>query len=422
MKTFLAALLACVAVLAGCNSNGRIQNTTDLRAINAIAEAEPVDILIEGDTKLGSVAFASTTPYTTFTAGNANVKVRSTTTQAVLVDTQYGLGNAVRNTVIAYGKRDAAATLLLAEDTIRPAGGRARVRVAQLAPDGGTIDVYLTAGDAAIGSPLTTAVPYPQVTAPSEVTAGNYKIVFTATGTTDVLFVSPAPRAFQDGGNYTILAMPSKGGKLLNALFLEQGTGGGTYIANTFSRLKAVNGIPGTMLNLKLDGAVALSQITFTGASSYLTTNAGAHTVAFEAANVPGVNLVSQALTLDAARDYTIVAGGTSAAPRLLALTDDNSIPASGYAKVRYLNLLVDGATVDVLFNAASQASGLAPFVVSSYFLTLPGTGLTIAFTTPGGVTTIAAVVNAQIDAGGVYTAYLFGTSASPQALLVRDR
>ena len=422
MKTLLAALLASVAVLAGCHNSGRVQNTTDFRAVNAIIDAEPLDVLINGDVKLGAVAFATTTNYITFDAGNVDVKLRSTTNQSVLFDGTYGLGNAIRNTLIAYGRRDAAAVLLMPEDTVKPSAGHARVRVAQLAPDAGAVDVYISGSTTPIGTPVLSGTTYPVLAGPVEVPAGKSSIVVTVAGSADVLFSSPAPLTFQDGGAYTVIVMPSRGGKLVNALFLEQGSGGGTYLASNAARIKAVNGIPGSMLNVKLDGTAVLSAVTFTGVSSYINTSSGTHTVTLEQTSVPGSALASASLTLEGARDYSLLAGGTLSAPRLVTLTDDNSAPASGFAKVRYVNALADGATVDVLFNSASQAAGLVPYVPSSYFLTPPGTNLTIAFTTPGGVTTIAATTASEIDAGGVYTAYLFGTTAAPQALLVRDR
>jgi hypothetical protein len=46
----------------------------------------------------------------------------------------------------------------------------------------------------------------------------------------------------------------------------------------------------------------------------------------------------------------------------------------------------------------------------------------TITFATAGGVTVIATLENVELDAGAIYTAYLFGLSGSPVARLVRDR
>jgi hypothetical protein len=40
----------------------------------------------------------------------------------------------------------------------------------------------------------------------------------------------------------------------------------------------------------------------------------------------------------------------------------------------------------------------------------------------PGGVSQLATLSPVELDAGGVYTAYVFGSPSSPQARVVRDR
>lgn len=110
------------------------------------------------------------------------------------------------------------------------------------------------------------------------------------------------------------------------------------------------------------------------------------------------------------------------AAPQLVAFSDDNSLPNSGFAKLRFVNAQARTASVDVLVNFASQSSQLAYARASTYYQLAPSTTYTITFATPGGVTVIATLTPVELDSGGVYTAYLFGTQAAAQARLVRDR
>ena len=93
-----------------------------------------------------------------------------------------------------------------------------------------------------------------------------------------------------------------------------------------------------------------------------------------------------------------------------------------GLAKLRFANAMVGSAGTDVLVNFASQTTGLAYTSASAYYSLGPSTSYTITFTTPGGVTALATLSGVEIDAGGVYTAYLLGTTTAPQARLVRDR
>jgi hypothetical protein len=198
--------------------------------------------------------------------------------------------------------------------------------------------------------------------------------------------------------------------------------GTAVVVSNPLARLKAVNGLTDTTVNVKLDGSTVLSNVPFAASSTYLTTSSGSHTVSVEPVNVPGNTIASVSSTLTAGRDYTAVTAGTGASARMALLTDDNSVPNSGFVKIRFVNALADSATVDVLLNFAQQATSIPSIGASSYFQVAAGTNYTISFTTPGGITVIASLTNVELDAGNVYTAYLFGTSGSAQVRLVRDR
>ena len=77
---------------------------------------------------------------------------------------------------------------------------------------------------------------------------------------------------------------------------------------------------------------------------------------------------------------------------------------------------------MDVLVDFASQAAGINPGTASAYSTVAPKLDYVVSFTTPGGVSQLATLGPVELDAGGVYTAYLFGSPASPQARVVRDR
>jgi len=425
VKTFLrtAAVVVALASVAGCKNSGTNQNSTDMRALHAVVDAEPLDVLVKDDVKQAGVALGTTTPYANFESGTNDLKVRSTTNQAVLLEKSQSFASGQRSTLLLYGKRNALASVVLAEDATAPASGRSRVRVVGLSPDAGPVDLYLTATDISSGPAAVSGVSYGAVTTPVEVASGSYRIVLTVAGTQDILLQTSA-QSFAAGTNLTVVVFPSFGGKLVNAVLLEQGSGGGaTFLANPQVRLKAVNALQGSAgLNFKADGATLLSAVPFTASSSYVAASSGSHTLQVEASNVPGTAVASLARQLDSARDYSVIAIGTLSAPSLVALADDNTLPASGYAKVRFVNALSDGSAADVLLNFAGQASGLAPAGASAYYPVAAGTNYTITFATPGGVTALATLSAVELDASNVYTAYLFGTSASAQARLVRDR
>ena len=89
MKKVLVLLLVALATLglAGCKKGGSNQNSTDLRVLNAVADAEPLDVLVNDDVKAPAVPLNGTSGYVNFNSGSQDTKVRSSTTQAILLDT-----------------------------------------------------------------------------------------------------------------------------------------------------------------------------------------------------------------------------------------------------------------------------------------------------------------------------------------------
>jgi uncharacterized protein DUF4397 len=421
-KIWIAAFLAAAAVLSGCHNGGNSQNSTDMRALNAVPDSEPLDVLVDDDVKAAALALGQTSGFSEFDSGTRDVKVRSSTSQSILSDKSISFSSGVFQTLLVYGHRAAIQSQLLADDVTVIDSGQLRVRVVNLAPDAGSVDVYLAA-------PITTApvivaaASYGTVSGSAEVPPGSYPITITASGTQDVLFQS-SPQSFAAGTYYTIVVVPTQGGKQVNAVLLTQGQGGaGTFLQNPLSRLKAVNDVTDSgTINFKVDNTALLLNVPFAGSSSYVTTNSGTHNVQIEQSNVPGTNIATLSNNFLAARDYSVIATGTVGAASLTALLDDNTLPASGFAKLRFVNGLNGGGNVDVLVNFALQTSALPFATQSSYYQLTPSTTYTITFTTAGGVTVIATMTNAELDANGVYTAYLLGTPSNAQIRLVRDR
>jgi Domain of unknown function (DUF4397) len=418
---WITATIAMLAVIGGCKNNGHNQNSTDMRVLNAVVDAEPLDVLIDDDVKQASVAFAAATSYAEFDSGSRDTKVRSTSQGTILAEKTVAYNSGVHSTLVLYGKRSSIGTLQLIDDATSPSSGKFKLRVADLSPEAGAIDLYITnTGDITSVPASMVNVGYGAVTDFSEFVPGSYRLTFATAGTKDVLFQSAA-QTFAEGGISTLTVFPAIGGKLVNAELLT--SAGGTYLPNPFGRLKAVNAVPDSpALNFKADGATLLSSVPFGGSSSYVTINAGARSLTLEAANVPGTALATLAKTIDPARDYTTIAVNNLGQAALAAFVDDNTLPAAGFAKVRFGNAMVGSTTVDALVNFASQASGIPYPGVSSYYQLAASTTYTLTFATPGGVSVITTLSPVEIDAGAVYTVYLMGTAAAPVAKLVRDR
>jgi hypothetical protein len=420
-----AAFAAALVLMAGCHNGGHSQNSTDLRALNAVIDAEPLDLLVDDDVKLSGIALGTTSPVSEFDSGTRNVKIRSSTSSSVLAEKSIALNSGAVNTLVMYGKRGSIGTFLLQDSTNSPSSGKFRVRGVGLSGDSGAVDLYVVADPVNNVAATIPSVAYLSATAYSELSPGSFAITMTTAGTKEILFQS-SPQAFSDGASYTIGVFPSAGGKLVSAWMLKEG-GDGTYLVNPVARIKVVNAIADSpTLNFKADGTSLLSNVPFAGSSSYVSLATGNRTLQLEAANVPGTIIASSPQAIASAHDYTVLALDSFAAPRLAMVSDDNTFPTAGFAKVRFVNALSGTASVDVLVNFASQAAGLAYGGTSAYSQlaanTAASTGYTITFSTPGGVSVIATLADVQLDSGVVYTAILLGPANAPQVKLVRDR
>jgi outer membrane murein-binding lipoprotein Lpp len=422
-KNWIGVALAALALLSGCKNGGHDQNSAQVRILNAVVDAEPLDLLVDTDVDATAVPVDVLSPYREIGSGTRTASARSSTNGAILATKSLPFNDGGDYTIVFFGKRASTQAIQLLDDTADPSSGHFKIRAGGLSPDVGLLDLYVLAGDLASNGPTMSSLSFGTVTDYLELVPGTYSFVLTTAGTKQVVFQS-TPQTFAAGAKLTFLAMPSNGGMLANGELITSTSG--TFMANPLARVKAINAIPDAgPLTFKADTATLLSNVPYTGISSYVTTPSGTHALSAELAAVPGTAIVSTSQALGAARDYTLIAGGmlSTAAPFLL--TDDNSAPAAGFAKVRFANLRADGVAADVLVNFASRASGINPGSASDYFLLAASTattGYTITFTNPGGVTVVATIDSGELDSGGIYTAFLFGTGASASIRLIRDR
>jgi Domain of unknown function (DUF4397) len=419
----IALMIAALALVAGCNKSGSNQNSANARVLNAVIDAEPLDFVVADDTKQAAVALTVTTPYSSFSSGTQDVKIRSSVNSTILTEKSLNFPSGTNQTVVIFGRRATLSTLLLTDDTTDPATGKFRVRAVGLSDSAGTVDVYLAGADVTGVPPTISSVGFTTVTDYAEIAEGDYVVTYTAAGNKQVLFQAPSQH-FTAGTKNTLTIFPTSGGQLVSAVFLTAGnTATGTYIPNTKSRIKAVNAVPdSTGLSFFAEATALLTNVPFQGASSYITTTTGAHTLRIEASNVPGTTIASLTKTLGSGQDYTLLASNPQASATLTALLDDNSLPTATNVRVRFVNALAGSGNVDALVDFATQASSIAFNSASPYVQIAASSTYTITFSSAGGVTSIATLTPVEFLAGGVYSVYVMGTGTAGIVKIARDR
>lgn len=416
---FLASLL-----VAACHRGGGSSNNTQMQAVNAVVGTEPLDVLVNSNVVLSAIPANSASSFASVSSGSQEVTVRSSTNQGTVFDRSLTFSGS-NNTLLIFGPRSSVQAMLVPDDpATAPPANDFNFRVVDLSADLGPLDVYLaSSADISNASALIPSAVYGTPTTAVQMPAGSYTLVYTIAGTKDVVFTS-TPQSLASGASYTALVLPAGGARLSNAMIYLQGTAGSaTFLSNPLGRVKAVNAVPAsTALTFKADSQTLLSNVPYGGSSNYVNVTSGSHTFQLEASNVPGSTIATLTQTIAPSRDYSLFAMGSLATPSLVAFLDDNTAPASGLVRIRFVNALSDGTPVDALLNFAGQASGLAAGAASGYYSVTPSLTYTVTFTTAGGVTVVATITPVELDAGGVYTAYVTGTVASAQARVSRER
>lgn len=183
-------------------------------------------------------------------------------------------------------------------------------------------------------------------------------------------------------------------------------------------RVRVVHASPDApAVDVLVNGSAAFTNAAFKGITNYAALDAGSYSVAVVPTGKTEPQVISATLTLDADKDYTVVAVGKLADIEPLVLTDNNAAPAAGKAHVRFVHASPDAPAVDiavkggpVIFsNVAFKGVGdYTPVDAGTYDLEvrLAGTN-TVALDLPG----------IALSDGTVYTVFAMGLASGSPAL-----
>ncbi len=186
----------------------------------------------------------------------------------------------------------------------------------------------------------------------------------------------------------------------------------GASAADT-ARVRVVHASPDApAVDVYADDAKVLTNVPYKGSSDYLSVPAGAHnfkvfaTGANPASDAP---VIDADATLEAGKDYTVVAIGKLADIKPLVLVDNNAAPAAGKAHVRVVHASPDGPAVDIAVKGGAvlvpnlvfgKDAGPLPVDAGTYDLEVRAAGTTTVALPVNGVT---------LTAGKIYTIFAVG-------------
>ena len=197
--------------------------------------------------------------------------------------------------------------------------------------------------------------------------------------------------------------------------------------------LRFVHAAPGAgAVNAKWGDGQVFAAVPYAGTAAYVNVRAGERALAVRAVGA-AADLVASELDLADDAAYTVLLLKPGAIASLSLLTDDNSAPAAGKAKLRVVHAAAAIAgNVDIYVTApdadletqTAAATGIQPGKASAYIVRDPGTWR-IRYTTAGTRTVLFDAGNITLAAGQVRTVIALDAAAgggAMQAVTLQDR
>lgn len=422
MKNFrlwsLVGMAAAGVVLSGCggSSDGSSGNVS-LRVVNATLTHASIDLLVNSTVSASATAKDAVSAYVTPSSGSVSLQVNDAGVGTALATQVPTLTGGNHYTMIAYESGSTVKTLIVNEDFATPASGVATLRLYDIAPEAGKLDLYVTTNAC---TNLTGVSPSYSFVSPTTTTnvsltqgVGTFNVCATAQGSASDLRMSQVVTlASQQVA--TVVMTPTAGGQLLNgALLVQQGAYAASRNPNARVRLAAA--VTGS-------NAVALS------AGATVVDTLSAPGLSFQYKLVPAGSALSGAIggiaysttsTPTVGSDVTVLVYGNPAAPTVTLLADDNRLPTDGSTKLRLINGVTGSAgSLTLTANGTVVGTGILPGTASAYSsLTLSTTLVTtlkLISTTNG---TLPATGDTQVapNSNAVVTILAGGDVSAPQ-------
>lgn len=440
------AVLLCGAVLAACNddndktSESVVTPTVSLKVVHAAVDAPAVNVTDGNLVNFRNLQFAASSNTVRVPATGLGVTVSAVlpdnSMATVMTPQLTGLQANQDYVVMAVGKvaDNTLSALVVNAPVGTPTAGNALLQVVHAAAGAPTVDVHLTAPDAAIsGSTVTATLPFKQFTSRVAVPAGNYRIRITPAGVPGTVVFDSGVVAIAAGANLLVAALDNRfaGTSPVSLLTVDPtGATGEIKDINTTSALRVVHAVADApSVDVLLNNQTAISALAFPNFTGYAQVAPGSYNTKVAASADNSVVVIDAMLPLTAGSYSTVLATGSLAANNIKAwvLTDTPRRLATA-AQVRIGHASTVAGNVDIYvtsgrdISAATPAFRNVPFMAETgYVALLPGS-YTVTVTPTGSKTAAIGPVELKLQANKIYTAIARdGIAASGPGLILLD-
>jgi hypothetical protein len=424
-KSIFLSLLLAVVMLQGCGSKSSSSSSSttngSVRLINATAAYASLDLITSGSTLATAVATGGASVYAGITPATYTFSLDISGSGVPAAQQTLLISSGVNYALVAHTVRGQLQLEQLTEMEPAPASGDGKIRVSNLAlQDTGAVDVYMTGSGGTLAGASVLVTNF-STSGYFEVPQGTYHIWVTGVGNKADLRLDLPSVAIANQQIQTLVLTSTKGGALVDGWLVTQAAAV-IQQANASARIRVAANISASGTISATANGVALDSSTLMSPAvdAYVLVPAGPVSMSVV---VSGTTVNVPNLTAAPGADLTLLAVGTVAAPQFVLLSDDNTLPLGGKAKLR----LVNG--VNGLPSPGNVALTVDANLVAQNVL--PGTASTAAtIATTGNVSSLQ--VSAQGNAAQsfaltlqsqeVYSVFMLGDNAALLGIVRADR
>jgi len=427
-RRLIVAVLAAPAALAGCKVrtiNDFPVSNAHVRLANLMLGATGLDVR-EGDTVVWTaVPFEGTTDFVDFENKEKTFTIALSGNPPVdLANVKVTLAGEQPYTLFAYGTIEVPSGIMIPDTTTNPGGGKFQIRVVNVAGGLPAFDIYITAPDVPVDEhigPNFANMSPGSASVALRFDAGTWRIRAALATSKSVVYDS-GPVTFGDNASVDFALYAVGAATLPQGMRLDVDGSTRVLLPSTVATVKFLNAAIGTgSINAFIDGTKVIDTLPYPGASGYALSTAGTRNITIEPVITPGATVATLAANLPSARESTVLVYGLPGAVQAILLLDDNRQPASGLARVRFVNGVSDGKAYDVFVNDTRIVAALPPATASGYTNFSAG-AYTVTWRDPATGQIVVTLADQTLGEGRVLSLVVAGTTGQLAAFVSTDR
>ncbi len=422
-RSFLVSLALLAATILGGCGGGSGGSSAKLRLLNVSNGYSSLDLSVDDTTVSSGLTLGTLGAYADVDTSDTSMSILSSGVGTAVATLTPSLKESSKYTLIAYGWSGGLKTSIIEEEEEVPDAGKHKLLFMNLAPDAGSLDVYVTLNEDSLdnASAMASSIGGGGTSSYNKINSGTYRIRITGAGDRSDVRLDIPSVTLASAGVSSLIVTATEGGLLVHGQHLIQG-GAITPFRATQARVRVVTGVPGVKVGAALDGTSLMGLSTGPTVGDYRPVTAGTGALTVQAA---GRTLNSSNPTFKAGGDYTLMVWGDPTAPSLTVLTDDNRLPTSNStAKIRLINAAATTSDlkVNLSLNYSSLASNIQAGSSSGNYTVTYSTSSLLSVTTPSSATAIYTIEELPVNANAVYSVFVLGSDGQLIGSLRKER